>query len=128
MSSRRRGARAPRAFLLNPAGHGEGRVRGAAEPVCGVTHLTLPSLSAGPLPLPPEGRRGAVVAGWKRGMARAHPFATSRSRGAWLIGSQPASVMIAVSPSDMLNPVSLLSRIMCRKNTMFGARTCGSPA
>jgi hypothetical protein len=63
-----------------------------------------------------------------RGMARAHPFATSRSRGAWLIGSQPASVMIAVSPSDMLNPVSLLSRIMCRKNNMFGASTCGSPA
>ena len=55
-------------------------------------------------------------------------FPTSNSRGAWLIGSQPVSVMIAVSPSDMLSPVSLLSRIMCRKNTMFGASTCELPA
>src|SRR6266446_8732786 len=52
---------------------GEGRVRGADEPVLGTAHLTLPPLSAhacvrlsdgaspmrqGPLPLPPEGRRG----------------------------------------------------------------------
>jgi hypothetical protein len=44
------------------------------------------------------------------------------------VGSQPVSVMIAVSPSDILNPVSLLSRIMCRKNTIFGASTFGSPA
>jgi len=42
--------------------------------------------------------------------------------------SQLVSVMISVSPNDMLNPVSLSSRIMCRKNTMFGASTCGSPA
>ena len=60
--------------------------------------------------------------------AIAQPAATSRWRGARLIGSQPVSVMIAVSPTDMLNPVSLLSKIMCRKNTMFGASTCGSPA
>src|SRR5207245_630827 len=38
---------------------GEGRVRGADEPVRGAAHLTLPSLRGGPLPLPPEGRRGA---------------------------------------------------------------------
>ena len=40
-----------------PGGRGKGE--GAREPVCGATHLTLPSLRAGPLPLPPEGRRGA---------------------------------------------------------------------
>src|SRR6266478_4520730 len=39
---------------------GKGRVRGADEPVCGAAHLTLPSLRDGPLPLPPEGRRGAL--------------------------------------------------------------------
>ena len=36
---------------------GEGRVRGA-NGFGGATHLTLPSLREGPLPLPPEGRRG----------------------------------------------------------------------
>ena len=54
--------------------------------------------------------------------------ATGSWRGARLIGSQPVSVTIAVSPSDMLSPVSLLSRIMCRKNTMLGAKTCGLDA
>jgi hypothetical protein len=37
-------------------------------------------------------------------------------------------VTIAVSPSDMPRPVLLFNRIMCRKNTMSGANTCGSPA
>src|SRR5262249_39917088 len=60
--------------------------------------------------------------------ACAQPPATSTWRGARLIGSQLVSVTIAVSPSDIERPVSLLSRIMCRKNTMFGANTCGSPA
>ena len=60
--------------------------------------------------------------------AIAQPAATSRWRGARLIGSQAVSVMIAVSPTDMLNPVSLLGKIMSRKNAMFGASTCGSPA
>ena len=55
---------------------GEGRVRGADEPVRDSAHLTLPPLSAhacvrlsdgaspmreGPLPLPPEGRSGALA-------------------------------------------------------------------
>ena len=52
--------------------------------------------------------------------AIAQPAATSRWRGVRLIGSQPVSVMIAVSPTDMLNPVSLLSKIMCRKKTVRG--------
>src|SRR5437762_2912339 len=43
---------------------GEGRVRGADEPIRATAHLTLPL--RGPLPLPPEGRRGAV------GKARKH--------------------------------------------------------
>jgi hypothetical protein len=53
---------------------GEGRVRGADEPVHAAAHLTFPPRSLswgrasrgpggdGPLPLPPEGRRGAFVA------------------------------------------------------------------
>ena len=41
---------------LPPPAGGEGRVRGAAGPVRGAAHLTLPL--RGPLPLPPEGRRG----------------------------------------------------------------------
>src|SRR6266851_1713264 len=39
---------------------GEGRVRGAGEPVCGAAHLTLPSLREGPLPLPLKGGEGLV--------------------------------------------------------------------
>ena len=36
-------------------------MRGADGPVCGTAHLTLPGAAApGPLPLPPEGRRGAL--------------------------------------------------------------------
>src|SRR6267378_6488643 len=46
---------------LSAPGGGEGRVRwGIPERGAG-THLTLPSLRDGPLPLPPEGRRGAIV-------------------------------------------------------------------
>jgi hypothetical protein len=41
---------------------------------------------------------------------------------------QPVSLMIAVSPSDMLSRVSLLNRIMCRKTTVFSACTCISSA
>src|SRR6266481_3012178 len=40
----------------------EGRVRRADEQGIGAAHLTLPSLRDGPLPLPPEGRRGAFLA------------------------------------------------------------------
>jgi hypothetical protein len=37
-------------------------VRGADEAVCGAAHLTLPgAIAPGPFPLPPEGRRGALV-------------------------------------------------------------------
>ena len=58
-------------FFLPPAGGGRGQGEGAADALSGVAHLTLPSRSlssgralrgpggAGPLPLPPEGRRGA---------------------------------------------------------------------
>ena len=35
-------------------------MRGADVPVRGPNHLTLPTLRVGPLPLPPEGRRGAL--------------------------------------------------------------------
>src|SRR5689334_15782570 len=52
----------PPLFILSPCRPGgEGGVRGADVPVPGPTHLTLPSLSDGPLPLPPEGRRGALT-------------------------------------------------------------------
>jgi len=42
-----------------PAGGGRGQGEGADEPVRGTAHLTLPL--RGPLPLPPEGRRGALA-------------------------------------------------------------------
>src|SRR6266852_1562197 len=46
-------------FTLSPRWPGgEGGVRGADVPVRGAAHLTLPL--RGPLPLPPEGRRGAL--------------------------------------------------------------------
>ncbi len=51
---------------------GEGRVRGADVPVRGAAHLTLPL--RGPLPLPPEGRRGLlapVSVEWDGGLATA---------------------------------------------------------
>src|SRR5215472_33756 len=42
---------------------GEGRVGGVDQVVCGAAHLTLPGARVpGPLPLPPEGWRGAVIA------------------------------------------------------------------
>jgi hypothetical protein len=51
-------------FTLSPRRpEGEGRERGADVLVRGATHLTLPSLRDGPLPPPPEGRRGALIAG-----------------------------------------------------------------
>jgi hypothetical protein len=44
-------------------------VRGADVPVRGSAHLTLPSLSDGPLPLPPEALKGGegLVSEWKCG-------------------------------------------------------------
>ena len=39
----------------------EQQVAGNAGPVRGLAHLTLPSLRDRPLPLPPEGGRGALV-------------------------------------------------------------------
>jgi hypothetical protein len=63
-------------FTLSPRRPGEGRVREADVLIRGAAHLTLPATShslprkrgrvrvgVGPLPLPPEGRRGALVAG-----------------------------------------------------------------
>jgi hypothetical protein len=43
---------------LPPPAGGRGSVRGADVAGCGATHLTLPSLRDGPLPLPPEGGEG----------------------------------------------------------------------
>ena len=40
---------------------GAGRVRGAGNTGRGAAHLTFPSLRDGPLPLPPDGRRGVLV-------------------------------------------------------------------
>src|SRR5712692_341218 len=49
-------------FSLSAPGGGEGGVRwGIPERGAG-THLTLPSLRDGPLPLPPEGREGQSIA------------------------------------------------------------------
>ena len=49
-------------FILAPRWPGgEGRVRGAEEPFGGAAHLTFPSWRVAPLPLPPEGRRGAFL-------------------------------------------------------------------
>ncbi len=46
-------------FLSPRRPGGEGRVRGAEITRLGAAHLTLPRLRRGPLPLPPDGRRGA---------------------------------------------------------------------
>ena len=49
---------------LHPLAGGEGRVRAAGVPGCRATHLTLPRLRRGPLPLPPlkggEGLAGRI--------------------------------------------------------------------
>ena len=53
----------PAMLLLSPLRPGgEGQTEGGRDWGSGA-HLTLPSLRAGPLPLPPEGRRGASAAG-----------------------------------------------------------------
>ncbi len=48
-------------LTLAPAGRGRGQGEGAGVLICGPAHLTFPRRRRGPLPLPPEGRRGAVV-------------------------------------------------------------------
>ena len=48
---------------LPPLAGGEGRVRGADEPVCGAAHLTLPTLRLGPSLSPLKGGEGLVSAG-----------------------------------------------------------------
>src|SRR6266851_8900212 len=60
---------------------GEGRVRGADEPVRGAAHLTLPSLREGPLPLPPKGGEGPVP-GTQRGSLGGEGQRSSLLRGA----------------------------------------------
>jgi hypothetical protein len=45
-------------FSLSAPGGGEGRGEVGDSRAVACTHLTLPALRAGPLPLPPEGRRG----------------------------------------------------------------------
>jgi hypothetical protein len=48
-------------ITLSPAGRGRGNGEGADDPLrYGGAHLTLPSRCDGPLPLLPEGRRGAL--------------------------------------------------------------------
>ncbi len=71
---------APFTPLPPPAG-GEGRVRGADEPVRGAAHLTLPSLREGPLPLPPKGGEGPVP-GTQRGSLGGEGQRSSLLRGA----------------------------------------------
>src|SRR5215469_10365368 len=53
----------PVSFLSPRRPGGQGRVRGADGLSRGTAHLTLPSLCDRPLPLPPEGRRGAIALG-----------------------------------------------------------------
>jgi len=49
---------------LSAPGGGEGRGEvGDCRALASIAHLTLPALRAGPLPLPPEGRRGAYKGG-----------------------------------------------------------------
>src|SRR4051812_25307369 len=48
---------------LSAPGGGEGRGEVGISESFPVTHLTLPSLRDGPLPLPPEGRRGILHRG-----------------------------------------------------------------
>jgi hypothetical protein len=69
--------------------------------------------------------------GQRRGRAKGpnlQPFATKEMARCVADPPQPVSLMITVSPSDMLRRVSLLSRIICRKTTVFGACTCISSA
>ena len=59
----------------------------------------------------------------ERGHA-AHPRMIG-SLGTWVITSGASSVMIDVSPSDIVRPVSRSLRIMWVKKTMFGCSTSG---
>src|SRR5215467_563698 len=64
---------------------GEGRVRGADVAVCGAAHLTFLAADApGPLPLPPKGRRGALLS--TAGRVTAAPAIEQAT------GSQPISI------------------------------------
>src|SRR2546428_8116138 len=47
---------------LSAPGGGEGRGEVGDARALGNTHLTLPRLRRGPLPLPPDGRRGVICA------------------------------------------------------------------
>src|SRR6266849_9587094 len=52
--------RRPPRYPLSPIG-GEGWGEGADSRALADTHLTLPRLRRGPLPLPPAGRRGQIL-------------------------------------------------------------------
>jgi len=79
-------------------------VRGAAAPVRGLTRLTLPSLRDGPLPLPPEGRRGALAPDIGR-RKPAYRIAVERFRGGRrfnMVGNCSGGARLAKSASPGL--------------------------
>jgi hypothetical protein len=67
---------------LSAPGSGDGRGEVGDSRKFAEAHLTLPSLSDGPLPLPPEGRRGFLTGRARR----VHALALSRGDGKVLGG------------------------------------------
>ncbi len=99
-------------------------MRGADVPVRGPNHLTLPTLRGGPLPLPPEGRRGALDEPEPRLAILGPPAVTALMAELWRADPQLRSRF------DLANPLQRRDFILwlAREGGVLGLDQCSIAA
>jgi hypothetical protein len=89
-------------------------VRGADEAVSGLAHLTLPGAFApGPLPLPPEGRRGALFLNTK---SKAESFRLNKAAVLQPISIPRTALRFYGNIRKKIDPACEISRSICNKS------------